>query len=108
MSSSRSKPAAGSELRPSEYPIPPLAAIFLTHFHDTKGQTVVYYISNNETSTSFLLPSRIREYQQVAVRERGANNRIGKREYRTYNPAIRFTSHLRRFLWIQTWDLSPI
>jgi hypothetical protein len=58
MSSSRPMTGAGSESRPSEYPIPPLAAIFLTHFHDTKGQTVVYYISNNETSTSFLLLSR--------------------------------------------------
>jgi hypothetical protein len=62
MSSSLATPAAGSESRPSEYLIPPLAAIFLTHFHDTKGQTVVYYISNNETSTSFLPPPRILEY----------------------------------------------
>jgi hypothetical protein len=36
----------------SIYPIPPLGAIFLTHFHDTKGQNVVHYISNDDTSES--------------------------------------------------------
>lgn len=39
----------------SESPFPPLAAIYLTHFDDTKGQTVLYYKSANEDGTSLSL-----------------------------------------------------
>lgn len=34
--------------------LPPVAAVFLTHFEETKGQSVVYYRSYDEASTSRL------------------------------------------------------
>jgi hypothetical protein len=65
MSPSHPRPSSGQGSKPkpksrnvtpstptSIYPIPPLGAIFLTHFHDTKGQNVVHYISNDDTSGS--------------------------------------------------------
>jgi len=40
--------------KPPVLPPPPLAAIFVTYFHDTQGPTVIHYITIDETSKSSL------------------------------------------------------